>query len=396
MKILIVTPRIPYPPYRGDKLKIFNIAKQLAENNDVNIITFRRNRSDLQYLERISNYGINIQTTKLSYFRSLINLITAIFSDLPFQVAWFKSSKMKKLIDKVISEEDFDVVYYHLIRSVQYFNSYLSAKPIQVADYTDAVSLYLMRFLQFEKNPLKKMIIKIEQKRVSNYEKISKKFNTLFICSEIDKRHLINSGIKTNIKILPNGVDTKYFHITSTEYDKSRIIFTGNMPYFANQDAAIFFAEQIFPLVLNEIPDAEFYIVGQNPSKRVKRLKSDKIIVTGFVPDIKLEYLKSAVNVAPMRFGAGTLNKIIESILLGIPVVATSISVDGLPAELKEYIFIADSKKEFSQKVIYVLRHPEVRQDFISGGINVVKDLLSWEVIVKSFENDLKKKLIKA
>jgi len=160
-------------------------------------------------------------------------------------------------------------------------------------------------------------------------------------------------------------VNVQQFKPERLEYDINRIIFTGNMPYYANYDAVIYFAKEIFPLVLMEIPDAKFYIVGQNPPMRVRSLASQNIIVTGFVQDIITEYLKSTVNVAPMRFGAGTLNKIIESLVLGVPVIATPIAIEGFPSEIKKIINVASGSKEFAKQVIRFLQTPELRQQFM-------------------------------
>jgi glycosyltransferase involved in cell wall biosynthesis len=167
------------------------------------------------------------------------------------------------------------------------------------------------------------------------------------------------------------------------------------MPYYANYDAAIYFSKEIFPLILERNPDCKFYIVGQKPPNKIKALAAKNIIVTGFVPDIKREYLKSAVNVAPMRFGAGTLNKVIESIALGIPVVSTSIAVEGLPNDLKKYIFIADNPKDFSHHVLEILNNPELRKN-LKEGQSVIREMLSWKKIVSKFENDLKEELNKS
>jgi glycosyltransferase involved in cell wall biosynthesis len=313
-----------------------------------------------------------------------------MFGKLPFQAAWYKSEKMKGKVAELYNSQKFDVVYYHLIRSAQYFNKPLeNGKPLNILDFTDAVSLYLKRFADVEKNPVKKLLIKVEQKRVEKYEKIAEKFHALFICSEVDKKSLIDSGLNIDIRILNNGIDVDYFQSDEIKYEKNRIIFTGNMPYFANYDAAIYFAEKIFPKILKEIPEAEFYIVGQKPPLKVRNLASRNIFVTGFVPDIKAEYVKSAVNVAPMRFGAGTLNKVIESIALGVPVVGTSFAVNGLPKELYKYISVADDEDIFAEHVISILKNSKIREELMCEGKKVIRDMLSWKNVVNGFESYL-------
>ncbi len=396
MNILIITPRIPYPPYRGDKLKVFNIGRELLKNNSVTILTFLRNRRQLKEIEELKKHNLNVLFVKISLIESCLNIFKSVFTQLPFQVAWYKSKNMEKNVNGLINSGSYDVAYFHLIRSAQYLpNLTEKTLTLKVVDFTDAVSLYLNRFFSIEKNPVKKIFLGIEKKRIEKYESIANKFDSVFICSEADRDYLKKQGVKANIKILRNGVDISQFTSEKSEYDHNRIIFTGNMPYYANYDAAIYFAKEIFPLVLKEVPDAKFYIVGQDPPFRVRSLANQRIIVTGFVKDIKAEYLKSVVNVAPMRFGAGTLNKIIESLVLGVPVIATPIAVEGFPEEIKKIINVASDSIEFANRVINFLKTPELRQKFMEVDKSVVKNMLSWENIVDQFENDLNDELEK-
>jgi sugar transferase (PEP-CTERM/EpsH1 system associated) len=395
LNVLIITTRIPYPPYRGDKLKIFNIAKQLAKRNTVTIITFLRSRNQIKEIEELKKYNFKVIYIKISILESCINIIRAIFSSIPFQVAWYRSEEMHKKIKELIVDENYDVAYFHLIRSAQYIVNNTDNSVLQVVDFTDAVSLYLDRFTKIEKNPVKKYLLGIEKKRVEKYEKIAEKFNVVFICSEVDREYLINKDVKANIKILRNGVDIDYFVQDQIKYEKNRIIFTGNMPYYANYDAAIYFAKEIFPQVLKQVPQAKFYIVGQKPPLRVRALANDSVIVTGYVQDIKKEYLKSAVNVAPMRFGAGTLNKIIESIVLGVPVVATPIAAEGLPDEIKKYVCVVNDSNDFTNQVVKFLKDTKLREQFKEQDKSVIRESLSWENIVNQFNIDLKIELSK-
>lgn len=393
MKILIITPRIPYPPYRGDKLKIFNISKILARNNSVTILTFHNNKKNLAATEEIKKLGINIKTVWLPVFSSLLKMAMALFINLPFQLAYFVSRKMKKEIRRTVEQNEFDVIYFHLIRSAQYFESAENSAALKVLDFTDAVSLYLTRFAEVTKNPFKKIALKLELSRIEKYEIAAQKFDTLFICSEKDKDYLEKKKLHPNIQFLRNGFDAEQFQADKVLYEKNRIIFTGNMPYFPNRDAVLYFTKEIFPLVRENYPTSKFYVVGQKPPSELKNLKSSNIVVTGFVENIKREYQLSEVNVVPVRFGAGTLNKVIEALALGIPTVATSMSVAGLPKELKKYVLIADNPENFAEKIINIFENESIRNDLMKEAQKVVFDLLNWEKIVCDFELYLKQRI---
>lgn len=393
MRILVITPRVPYPPYRGDKLRLFHNSKTLAKRHKVDIVAFNQGRNDINNSLELKKFGINIKTVSLPFWESFLKVIKNIFSGIPFQIAYYSSKKMQKELLEIVKENEYDIIYFHLIRSAQYFDAVKNSKALKIIDCTDAISLYLKRFSEITKNPIKKYALKLELSRIEQYEYNLNKFDTLFICSEKDKEYLEKKKIHSNIQLLSNGFDAELFKKDGTLFEKGRIIFTGNMPYFPNQDAASYFAKEIFPAVLEKYPLSKFLIVGQKPPLSIRKLVTKNIIVTGFVKDINKEYNLSEINIAPIRFGAGTPNKVIEAIALGIPTIATSLSIAGLPEKLKKYILIADDPKSFVEKISYIFENPEIRNNMMKEAQEVIIDLLSMDKIIVEFESYLQKRL---
>jgi len=386
MKILLLTPRVPYPPYRGDKLKIFNLLKRLSKGNSIHLVSFVETKRELEYVEHLRPYCESVDFVSLPRWRSFLQCLFGLFSNLPLQVHYFKSSRMQRLVGRLCKNAQFDIIHTHLIRMAQYTAGVAHAR--KVLDLTDAGSLYLKRFLALEKNPLKKLVLKVEVNRIARYESILERFDACFVCSKPDQSALINTAPAANIRIIPNGVDLEYFSNNgSIAYDRLRIIFTGNLTYFPNIDAIFFFVKEIFPLIKKEIPSATFYIVGQSPPSKVRALASHEVVVTGFVEDIKAQYVQSAVAVSPVRFGAGTLNKILEPLALGIPVVATPIGVEGLDLTVRKNILVADNPRGFAMAVVRVMQEPELRGRLSREAMALVRRLYDWDTIVDSLEN---------
>lgn len=394
MNILIITPRIPYPPYRGDKLKIYNIAKNLVNlGNSVTILTFHaNNKDDIDSINKLTELGIEVDCVKLTPLESVFNLFKGFFKNLPFQVLYYSSAKMRMLIKTRLANVNYDVIYFHLIRSAQYHTLVQrNNKTVKVLDFTDAVSLYLSRYHKILTNPFRKIAVNIELSRINHYESIASKFDKVYVCSVIDRKHLLEKQAAKNIGIMENGIDLEYFKYSEVKPEKHRIIFTGNMPYFANYDAAIFFAQEVFPLILKKYPAAKFYIVGQNPPPQVRKLQSSSVIVTGFVKDIRHEYMISEVNVAPIRFGAGTLNKILESLVLKVPVVATDMAVAGLSEDVRKYISVANTPSDFADKVMSIFEKRKSLQPQLEEARRLVTEKHNWQNIIAKFEGELKK-----
>jgi sugar transferase (PEP-CTERM/EpsH1 system associated) len=386
MKILLITPRLPYPPYRGDKLKIFNLLKRLAKNNSIYLISFVENKRELEYIQHLAPYCAAIEAVPLPRWRSYLQCLFGIFSALPLQVHYFKSGKMRRRICEMCERHHFDVIHTHLIRMAQYTAG--AGRALRSLDLTDAVSLYLTRFLSKEKNFFLKLLLKIELERMKRYENILERYQVCFVCSEPDKEQLLTAAPEANIRIIPNGVDLAYFSGNgAVQYDPDRIVFTGNLSYYPNLDGIFYFVREIFPLVKKEVPAAKFYIVGQAPPAKVRALASEDVVVTGFVEDIKQHYLSSAVAVSPIRFGAGTLNKILEPLALGVPVVATSMGTEGLDLANGKEILIADGPHTFARHVVRIMKEPAYRDRLGNEGMAIIRQLYNWDAIVQSLEN---------
>jgi len=386
MNILFVANRFPYPPFRGDKLKIFNLAKQLSKRHNLNLITFIQDKNDYAYIDDLKEYFNEIEVVYLSKFQSAVNCLANLFSSKPMQIHYFRSYMFEKLVNDFISRQSIDVIHTQHLRMAQY--TYHIQNIPTVLDLPDAYSLYWKRRSMLCGNYFKKKFGMIEHKKVLKYESIIKNFDMTLVCSEEDKSLLEKEHKYDNLNILPNGIDTSTFQSDYHDYSiNNRIIFTGNMDYFPNSDAAVYFSKEIFPEILKKHPQVKFYIVGQKPPKKVLDLQSENIIVTGFVNSIADEYRTSSIAVSPVRVGAGTLNKVLEPMAMGIPVVSSPIGFEGIGALHGEEIILANNKREFIDSVINLLSDQSYRQHIGEGGKNLVTQKFSWDKVSDQLES---------
>lgn len=385
MNILFVANRFPYPPYRGDKLKIFNLAKQLCKNHNIFLITFIQNKDELEYIKELKDYFKDIQVVYLPKYKSILNCIVNLFSAKPFQVNYFHSGKFEETLDEFLNKNNIDIIHTQHLRMSQY--TYNLNNVMRVLDLPDAYSLYWKRRSKLDKGFLRKKFDRIEYEKVLKYEDIIKNFDLTLVCSEEDKSSLGDKSQLNKIKILPNGIDLSTFYSEGHDYNiDDRIIFTGNMDYFPNIDAAIYFSKEIFPEILKKFPKVKFYIVGQRPSKKVMDLQSDKIIVRGFVNSIADEYKWSSIAVSPVRVGAGTLNKVLEPMAMGIPVVSSKVGFQGLGAKSGDGVILAKNREEFIESISHLLSDPDYRKTVGENGKDIIKENFGWDKIAKDLE----------
>jgi polysaccharide biosynthesis protein PslH len=394
VKYLFIANRFPYPPFRGDKLKIFNLTKRLAVNNELHLITFLENPSDVQYLPELEKIFKSVNLIQLPKIQSVFNVALGMLGNKPLQVNYFKSRAFEKKLSELLSQHQFDAIHVQHLRMAQF------AMQIQgtykILDMPDAFSLYWQRRKQIKRSLLSTFLDNIESKRVIAYEKvILKAFDLNLVCSNEDLKFLKQTHNCNNIQLLSNGVDTDHFKPKNHDYSHNQtLLFTGNMDYDPNVDAVIYFVNDVFPKILKQFPQTQFIIAGQRPIDKVKALASENVKVTGFIEDLSEMYNQASVVVAPLRFGAGTQNKVLEALAMGIPVVCSNIGFEGLGIQDGEGAFMRTDAETFAKQVCQLLESETMRQSIGEKGVQVIQKSFSWDTIAKTLGGYLSKEVI--
>ena len=374
MKILYISPKIPYPLSDGGKLRVFNHIKHLSKKNEVVSLSFIKSKDELKNIEELKKY-CSVETILLPKWRSLFNSFFGLFSKKPLRVAYFKDKRFRKKARRLTKKSD--LVIIQALRMAQYG---IDPKKT-ILDIVDTPSLQIRRALKSE-SFIWKLIWKLELPRIVKYEKVlSKKFKKLVFASEPDK-DIFGKG-----NVLKNFTDIR--KIKRKENTGNNIMFLGNMEYPPNIDAVNYFVKDIFPLIKKKIKDAKFFIVGKN-ADNIKNLANRDVVVTGFVEDLGELFNKCKVFVAPMRQGSGLQNKVLEALNYEIPVVTTSIVNAGVEAEDGKDLIVADRKKEFAEKTIEMMKNKKLRKNLAVNGKKFLMENYSKEKVNKWLDKIIK------
>lgn len=387
MDILLLTPRLPYPPYRGDKLKIFNLVKRLSRSHRITLLTFTTTAEEAGHRDALEDY-CEVKSLHLPRWKSLWNCVVGVFRAVPLQVAYYSSSEMHRLVDAELEKGRYDVLHVHYIRMAQYVLDRDVRVPMpMVLDLTDAKSLYLASFLTATRSFMLKILLRVELRRMEAYEQLISRFDSCLVCSDVDRQILLSRAPGARVELLYNGIDLEYYTPNGTRRpDPGSVVFTGNMGYAPNLDGALYFIREILPAVRARIPEVKLYLVGQKPPGSLRRLADEHVVVTGFVPDIKQYYHRSAVAIAPIRFGSGTLNKVLEPMAVGTPVVSTTIGVQGLPLVHGRDVLVADSPDEFANAVVALLGDQQLQKRLSENAQQIVRGLYGWQTIAGTLD----------
>lgn len=269
--------------------------------------------------------------------------------------------------------------------------------PSLIIDFCDLDSDKWAQYADRSSFP-QNLIYRRESRQLLAYEKkVNQTFDhTIFVSQS--EANLFSNLYPTakNITVIPNGVDTTYFDPNlkfKIEHSKLKIakseilLFSGAMDYHANIDAVTWFTSQIFPLIKEVFPNAQFYIVGSNPNPDVKALANDKDIhVTGYVKDIRPYYQATDLCVVPIRLARGIQNKVLEAMAMEKPIVSTSQAGQGIDAKNRKHLLIEDTPHGFSKAVINLLKDNSLKKTLKTNARAFVENNYNWADHMNRFE----------
>jgi sugar transferase (PEP-CTERM/EpsH1 system associated) len=377
-RLLILSTRFPFPLMGGDRIRIYHTCRVLAQHYRVELLMISEEVVKKEHREQIEKLGVNVTLFRFPSWRFKANAVRGIFSRVPLQVSYYYFREVEAWLNNQLVE--FDIVLCNHIRTAEY----LKSKQIKkILDLHDAISLNYSRAIQHA-NGIWKWIYSIENNRVLPYEiDAVNSFDASLIVSPVDKQHLVKHGAdEKKIRVVPVAVDDNLLQMKNPYAEKNWIVFVGKMNTVANSDAAVYFATEIFPLIRKQQPDAEFFIVGADPTTKVKQLSNiPGVRVTGRVAD-HLEYvLQAKVVIDLMRFGAGMQNKILEALALQKSVVASNLAVEGIEGNVNEHFLVADSPMEFADVVCKLFNDEQRRKQLGEMGRELVSAKYSWSTV---------------
>ena len=393
MKILVLAPDVPATSGMPGSPRLFSLCRELSRQHELFLVTYRSSQERYQaFIDDPATAGVFAKIEILTdppaiqwWGQQWHRLHLAAHFEMRYRHAGYYQSICERIRELCV-QAHIEFIYVDRLEMSQYFDCQMSIPA--VIDLHDSMTLLSRRMLAVDQGWHKRLTAYLFLICVKRLEgNLRRTFDLIVMNSAVDEQIIKELSDEPKTLTITNGVDTEYFVPDSTLQETDKIVFTGVMGYAPNEDAALYFVEKIFPLVKAKRPRAQFWIVGSEPSEKVKALtRTAGVHVTGKVQDVRPHVRSASVFVCPLRVGSGVKNKILAALAMRKAVVATSISVDGLDVSDNREVLLADGPEAFANKVLRLLENEPDAERLGANGLAKVQRLYSWAAMGKTLE----------
>ena len=413
MRILFIVPYTPNPI----RVRSYEFVRaMLGRGHAVTLATLWTSPSEQDDLDRLAQLGVHVLAESMPSWRSALNSLAALPASTPLQAVYSWQPDLYRAVLALAQEQPFDAIHVEHLRGSRYGLELLAGRqagavrvPI-VWDSVDCISHLFAQAAAQSRSTKGKLMTRFELPRTQRYEaRLIRAFDHTVVTSSIDRAALLEltgkyamqesvsegmpcdrsqRDVAGTVDVVPNGVDLEHFAFRGPEQrHANRIVFSGKMSYHANVTAALHLADDIMPLVWAQRPDAELWLVGKDPVPELRALAEKsraggtggRIVVTGEVPAMQ-DYIQSAaLAAAPLLYGAGIQNKVLEAMACGTPVVASPQASQSLAARPRWEFLAASNPNEFAAAMLALLDSPVMRSELGRAGRRFVEANHSWD-----------------
>jgi sugar transferase (PEP-CTERM/EpsH1 system associated) len=356
--ILFLAHRVPYPPDRGDKIRSFHLLKHLSARHRVHLVAFAEGPSDLGHEATLGRYAAT-QTVVRRSKPQAVAAAQALLSGKPVSLTAFDNAAMRRAVAGVLGREAVDAVF---VFSGQMAQHVPAGAPPLVMDFVDMDSAKFAGYAQAARGPMRWMLAREARLLMAHEAQVAARAHASLFVSAAEARLFERETGAARVAVVENGIDTAFFApdaaVARAGLGPASIVFTGQMDYRPNIDGVTWFARAVLPRIRAARPEAEFVVVGRNPSEGVRALgRMDGVRVTGEVADVRGWLAEAAVVVAPLLLARGIQNKVLEGMAMARPVVASSEAAEGI--DHGGTIHVARDAEAMAAAILGLLDDPE-------------------------------------
>lgn len=390
MNILQIAPQIPYPVVDGGKIAIYGVTKSLMElGHKVDFIGYRKEFDKSKYsaeMEKICTLTIveaNVNNTVSGAVKNLV-------SKVPYNIEKFKTTEFEEQLIKLLKSKTFDVVHIEHLHMAWTYDVVKKHQNIPVILRQHNLEMKIMqRYAKEESNFFLRGYCKLQAAKFTEYEVTTcVKFDNCMMITEVDEKILLKYDNNIKTSVIPAGVDEKLFNLNRVSAEPFSLVHLGSMEWLPNKCGLEWYLSEVFPLILEKIPETKLYLIGKGTEKiELCEKISDNVIPLGFVDDLWKEVMSKDLAIVPLRSGSGMRIKIIEMMAAGQNILSTNVGAEGIGITDKKNILLADSAKDFADETINYFQNKYEKSALAQNAKEFCSERFKWNVIAKKIES---------
>lgn len=406
MNVLWFSHLVPYPETgMGVLQRSYNLLRELARAHRVYLLAFVQRKivqellgdveSGLEQARRhLEQYCARVQFLPIPsesqpWGRRVLAARSLVVTH-PYTIGWLQSKEAVRLATEWNTEIDFDLVHFDTLSLAPYKK--LFARSAMTLDHHNIESHMMLRRAHVETQPFKRFYFWQEGLRLRRYERRTcPTFDLNITCSTLDTDRLAAVAPGVKVTEIPNGVDTEYFRPDEAAEQPLSVVFAGNMSWYPNSAAMLFFTQKVWPPLKCKIPGVRMNVVGGNPPPALLALADRDINfrVHGLVPDVRPYLGQSAVYVCPITDGGGTKLKILDALAMGKAIVAHPIACEGISVRDGYDVMFAREPDEFVNGIVTLLEKTERRRALSHNARALAESTYSYKKIGRKLIDQL-------
>ncbi len=392
MKILWVSHFVPYPPIGGCFQRSYNLLHRLGATHEVHVVAVRHKSSVHKHVtadaarSELMRDCRSVDIVDLSARTTPAALVAGAACNLagrrPMSVTLYESAELRDAVSRALGRTPFDVVHLDTISLVPYADAVPDGVPI-VLNHHNVESDMMRRRVAYERNPAARWFYALEARKLRRYEgQMCGRFQANVVVSPLDGERLrqIAPGIST--AVVENGVDVEFFSPAAPAASR-KIVFAGRLDQYANRDGILHFMREVWPLVTKSVEGVELTIIGANAPQELLTIGRQyaNVRFTGFVDDVRPHFHQASAVIVPLRDGGGTRLKVLDALGLGMPIVSTSLGIEGIDLTPERDVLVADAPDAFAAALHRVLTDETLRRSLATNARRRAEETYSWERI---------------
>lgn len=387
MKILMLTPYLPYPPSSGGQIRSYNLIKQLSKKHKITLYSLIKYDEERKYVGELKKYCTLVKVFKRAEKPWTVkNIFKTATSRYPFLVIRNFSSDEKNDIEKTLQNDHYDIIHAETF----YVSPHIphTDTPIVLVDQAIEYQVY-QHFVKNFKWPVFKPLLAVDVKKIKRWETYYwQRASHVIAVSERDAKTMREFVSPQKVSVVPNPVGEDLMENVPLHFSK-KILFQGNYAWLQNVEAVQILVGKVFPKILEKVPDAQLLISGQNADK-IGKLKAKNVQIVNLdisdINGVKKAYQTSGIMVAPLYGPSGSRVKIVGAMAAKLPVVTTSIGIEGIAAKNGDSVLIGDTHDALAACGVRLLTDKKLYEKIAVNARGLVEENYTYQVIARKLD----------